>query len=655
MKGQPNRLPADAARGFGGSAIDRKIPLTFQLNGRQFSGFAGDTILSALLAAGVDTSGEHLEAPIGLVPGATPAVYPAAHRGDPAHAAPMDAMPAINGAELVTLGGARLNPIARLFGTSRTLGLSLDQPNLLDEPWRALPAQAAKNADIVVVGGGVAGMSAALAAARLGQRVILVEASPQLGGHSGLFGTQDGEDAPEVSIAKLREAVAATKTITALTRTRAYAIRTGLLRVHTIENAETSPRPAVLDIAAKHIIIATGARERLPIFSGNRLPGVIGSLSAYELATRYGVWAGRSALVATGSNFAYRLAMLASDAGITLPRVIDNRPGPSSRFIEFSRAYGMIQQPGALITGVEATKTGLAVSTDREHAEPLQTQRLIVCGGWQPDLTLWHIAGGASVWNHERHRLEPAGQIEGIILAGSAAGYLTRRGCIASGVDAVNALLGRQRKPVDDHVIDPIYESPDAPTAIAPPRDGAPAYLDSGAEFLTRPQPAPKTFLGLFKRKKAGLTALSEAPQPLAINDVAAGVNLGLIPPEAAGVVAHERVALVALGAPAETKPDTEETPPAPTDVPPYLNGRFGPDAVVARIALAEQRRLEAGALIFDSPDADGPFAAVGVILRPHENGAMALLAPAVAAQGCKVSIRDQGQPVPGRVELLYV
>src|SRR5690606_29467492 len=123
---------------------------------------------------------------------------------------------------------------------------------------------------------------------------------------------------------------------------------------------------------------------------------------------------------------------------------------------------------------------------------------LIVCGGWQPDLTLWHIAGGASRWNKARHRLEAIGELEAIALAGSAAGFLTRRGCIPSGADAVDALPGRPRKPVDDHLIDPLYETPDATTPIAGLVDGAPTYLDAGAEFLTRPQPQPKSWTNIF-------------------------------------------------------------------------------------------------------------------------------------------------------------
>lgn len=654
MKPQPNRLPADAARGFGGAAIDRSLPLTFRLNGRQISGFHGDTVLSALLASGVDTLGDHSDAPIGLTQSACPAIYPVGHSGDAAHALPMARTPAVDGADYVTAGARRTNPIARLLRPGRSLGRSLDQPHLLDEPWRSRAGTRETETDLVVIGGGVAGLSAALAAARSGLSVTLLEVSSIPGGHSGLFGTQEGEDAPEVSMARLREAAEAHDAIRIICHAHAYAIRPGLVRAHVVDLKGGKPVGRVIDLAARFIVIATGSRERLPLFAGNRLPGVIGTLDAYELATRYGIWPGQSALVATDSNFAYRLAMLASDAGITIPRIIDTRPGPASRFIEFSRAYGIIQASGTRIAAAESGRAAgtLSVTVEGGNAEPFITNRLVVCGGWQPDLTLWHIAGGASRWNKARHRLEAIGDLDTIALAGSAAGFFTRRACIQSGADAIDALLGRPRKPVEDVLIDPLYETPDAETAIASPVDGAPTYLDAGAEFLTRPQPRPRSWTNIFRRQKAGLTALSEAPQPLAINDVAAGVDLGLIPPEAAGLVAQERVALVALGAPEGAPSITADSPPPATEVPPFLSGRFGPEAQVVRIIPSEQRRFEPGTLIYDSADKKNPMQAIGVVLRPHGNAAMAIVARQAASNCFTVNLRDHSQAFPAKVAL---
>src|SRR5690606_32167462 len=156
---------------------------------------------------------------------------------DPQQALPMDRTPAIDGAEFVILGGhRRRGPIARLFQPGRSLGLPLDDPHALDRPWNGFRGMEAPAGDLIVIGGGVAGMSAALAAAGLGQSVTLVEARPHLGGNSGLFGTQEGEDAPEAGMARLAASVRASDAITVLTSARAFALRRGLVRLHQVDS-----------------------------------------------------------------------------------------------------------------------------------------------------------------------------------------------------------------------------------------------------------------------------------------------------------------------------------------------------------------------------------------------------------------------------------
>jgi sarcosine oxidase subunit alpha len=646
MRPQHNRLPADAGKGFG-SAIDRNRPLRFRLDGRLMSGFAGDTVLSAALASGIDTLGVFRKTPIGLTARANPAISPANLAKDPQRALPMARTLAQDGADYVTLGGQRPGALARLFQPGRSLGMLLDDHHALDRPWRTAQGEPGPTADLLVVGGGVAGLAAALAGARAGLSVVLAEANPFLGGQSGLFGTQEGEDGPEESMARLAAEVAANPAITTLTATKVFALRPGLARAHQVDMQSGAPLGRVIDISAKRVILATGALERLPIFPGNRLPGVMSTLDAYELAMRYGVWPGQSALVATSSNPAYRLAMLARDAGIAVARIFDSRPQPASRFIEFSRAYGIVQSTATTPALVEIARAGgaLTVHLEKPDAPSLGTERLLVCGGWQPDLTLWHIAGGASQWHHGHGRLEAMGPCEGIVLAGSAAGYRTRRGCIQSGADAVDQVLGRDRKAVEDPIIDPLYESPDAPAGVARQRNGgAPAFLDGGSGMLQRPAPAGRRWpLPFLNRRKLGLLVLSEAPQPLAVCDVAAGVDLGLIPSSAAGIVAQERVALVPLAPPREAAPAAPEPIPARPEIPAYLRGRYGRGALVVRLVPAETRSFATGALIYRSADARHPREAVGVVLHETAEGTFGLVAAQVCKAGMPVTIRDKG------------
>src|SRR5690606_22646079 len=102
MTQQPDRLdPGD--HHLAGSAIDRARPLQFRLDGRLIAGFAGDTVLSALLASGVDTAGRRDRAALALSSRHAPAIAFSALAGDRQSALPMARTPAGDGADYVTL------------------------------------------------------------------------------------------------------------------------------------------------------------------------------------------------------------------------------------------------------------------------------------------------------------------------------------------------------------------------------------------------------------------------------------------------------------------------------------------------------------------------------------------------------------------------
>jgi len=652
MKGQPSRLGAEQQPNLTGSAIDRGRPLQFRLDGRLISGFAGDTVLTAALASGIDGAGRRDGASLALSARHAPAISFAALAGDRQRALPMERTPATDGADYLT--NARKgngNPVARLLRRhGRSLDIDLDRPDALARPWLGMPAAAGPEADLVVVGGGVAGMSAALAGARRGLRVVLAEASPRLGGKARFFGTQDGEETPGEAIARLAAAVAEADAIAVLTHAEVFALRPGVARLHQVEMLDGTPAGRIIDLRARHIVLATGALERLPLFPGNRLPGVMGTLEAFELAQFYSIWPGASALVATSSSPAYRLAMLAADAGVAVPRIVDARPRPQSRFIEFSKAYGITLAAGTVIAAAAAAPKGrglvamprLSMEGFSRPEPPIAVDRLLVGGGWQPDLTLWHMAGGESVWNAAGARLEPRHGPSGIALAGSAAGWLSRSACLASGGDAVDMLLGRKRQPVEDRLIDPIYETPDAPAPIGDEPDDTtqPAFLDGGWRHIERPRKRVSRWPGWLPfAPRAPGWSLADMPQPLDIADIAAGVQLGAIPAASAGIVAQERVSMVAV----ESGEDAPDDSTAPLPLPPaYLAGRYE-GATLWLVAPDDARRLDVGALIYPDADETDPLKAIGVVVRIVGDKAVALIA---GSAGQTASMREPGRAV---------
>lgn len=667
MKGQPNRLVFDGTSPFGGAEIDRSRPLRFRLNGMTIAGFAGDTVLSAALAAGIDTVGQFRDWPMALSQTLAPAIIAVdAPRDDLGRAMPMARVPATDGADYRTLGVRKrrvfVDAFERFKGPSRTLGVDLDSISGLERPWLSAAASAVPAVDLVVVGSGVAGLSAALTGAKAGLSVILLESCLQPGGNARLFGTQDGEEAPDQTIGRLRAAVQDTAAITVRLNAEAFAVRRGMVRAMVIEQNGASLSNQVLDFACANIVLATGTIEQLPIFPGNRLPGVVGVAEAHALAYRHAVWPGRKAALATVSSPAYRLTMQAKDAGINIVRVLDGRPDPQSRFVAFSKAYGITMAAGTVPASAQTAANGRGIALtsqvsigDVQRDEPgLVVDRLLVCGGWQPDLTLWHMAGGQSEWSDAAARIEPRGQVPGIALAGSAAGYQTRKACLASGEAAVAQLLGQRTHAVADVLIDPIHETPDGPAPSAERRDGqAPAYLGNGLSLLDRPLAQASrwpAWLPFVPRSRGW--QLAETPHPLEVTDISAGVRLGAIPADSAGIVAQERVAMVALNVVAPDEPVAAIHYDGA--MPAFLAGRFGGHGALWIVASTDKRHLDTGALIYRDADDSDPALAIGVVVRHGEGAAMALLGGGTYASDMHLSLRDGGRIVGIRLVSHY-
>lgn len=665
MKHQPNRLAAGDSHKLSGTEIDRSRPLDFRLNGRLIGGFAGDTVLSAVLASGIEAVGMRGGEAIGLSERFAPAVIPAGSTSA-ATALPMQRMPALPGLDLVTLGSLReriaaVPPLAKLrqllLGPGRNLNLRLDDPRMLAGPWHELQPETKLEADVVVVGGGVAGMSAAAAAAVAGEVVVLIECGPALGGAARFFGAVENEEPPDAAIARLSAQLAQMPSVTVLTRAEVHGIAGTTVFAHQVEVDGTRAAGRALRIEAKRIVLATGAFERLPVFPGNRAPGIGGALAAFQLADRYGVWPGKRALFNTTHNFSYRLALRAHDAGIRVERVTDARVNPQSRFIDFCKASGITLAGGLVPTAAVPAPAGrsgvtirfaVAIEGIAQEAAPIHADRFVVAGGWQPELSLWLMAGGKCSWNARAGWIEAQGSRENVVLAGAAAGFRNNSACMQSGRSAIANLLGRQTPTIDDFQIEAIYETPDGPMPASAKREAgrARAYLGAGFGLAER-TPA--------HRRREPLSALAAHPLAFDLDEVAAAVVLGDVPEADAGVIATERC----LGP--RTIVDSGWRLPVPADEPsaviappPYLTGRFGPRPQLSVVGVSDGRFFEPGCLIFLSSDQTDPGKAVGVIIGPApggRSGGLAMLGKALGGTGTKLFVRDTSGPVP--VELL--
>lgn len=657
-----SRLAADAPHGWAGQAIDRSKPLRFRLNGRVLEGFAGDTVLSAALASDIIAAGRHGDAALALEERFAPLISPT--RGKTGLVLPMARTPALDGVDYVTLGERR-DPIAstgllgalrnRVLGPYRTLNHRYGGPPPAP-PWHGAQAESVLEADAVVIGAGVAGLAAAGAAVAAGKHVVVIEKAGSPGGAAGFFGTVENEEAPAAQIARLVAGLEGKGRATLITSAEAYRVLGGMVFAHRVTVSDGRPTADIVAIRAPRVVLATGAFERLPVFPGNRTPGVVGALAAWQRATRHGVWIGNKLLVATPHSHSYRLALHAADAGLTVQRIVDSRVNPHSRFIDFCKAIGVTLASGqipALAEPIRRNEASLkvtfavAIEGVAQETEPVETEMLIASGGWQPDLALWLAAGGGARWDGERHALLADGQPEAIALAGAAAGYRSTAAAVASGRAAMLGLLGKSAPVVSDALIPSEFETPDgsSPNARIPSGRVASAYLDRGPTLVTR---------RIAAASRQGISQLAAQTSVLSLGDVAAATSLGAIAPDDAGMVASERcvpgVELADTGwRPTVARP----APPAIAVPPPYLAGRFGPKPQLCVIAVSDSRHFEPGCLVFLGSDTRNADEAAGVIFAPApggRSGGLALMGKVPERLDATIYVVDSSGAVMARV-----
>jgi sarcosine oxidase subunit alpha len=615
------RLAADAAHEFGGISLERGATLHFRLDGHRVPALQGDTVLSAMLASGVTGYGTFGDTPLGL----TARFSPLLSLPD-GTIAPMDRVLVADGVKISVVGKRRLR-----LRKSGSLALRID--GVGDPPWLRDSPTETLTVDLLVVGGGVAGLAAAEAGAQAGMRVMLVERRPRLGGDARYFGPVGDDVSPADAVSSYAARLRALPSVTIMTSTEAFALLGNRAHLHRVADG----RASTIAVAARQVVLATGSQMRLPVFGGNRLPGILTAIDAYELAKYYGVAPGASAIVATQSNFGYRLAMRLRDAGVDVRRVADTRIDPLSRFVDFAKASGLTVGHGQFVWSAAPAKNGLSVTLadigSEKQSPPMEADALIVGGAFQPDLRLWMLAGGGTQWGQDR--LMSRGELDNIALVGAAAGYRTMKACIESGRIAVKRVVS-DGPPINDVEPGSDLETGDGPTPLAPATPGHPAFYDSGPSLICR----------VAEGARETRTRIAHAP---AIGDVAASVELGVTLPADAGALAEERGAPGADLVASDWTPPTRERDPVPR----WLTGRFGAEPVRLHLVMDSAHKFEPGALVYANTCASDPRRAIGVIIdAPPDDqpGGMALMSSDGAAKCDRFIVEELDGPRPARL-----
>jgi len=426
-----------------GGRVDRTRTLTFEFGGETLTGHPGDTLASALLAAGR----HHVASSIKLGrPRGIAAAWAEDHGGlvqvEQPFPEPMLLAATIELADgLVAHGLPGQGRLAPIPDTSR-----YDSSHL--------------HVDVLVVGAGPAGLQAARVAARSGARVALVDDQSEAGG--ALLGSTDLVDgAPALQwVAEVTAELAAATEVTHLQRTTAFgSYDDGLVLAverRTDHLGAQAPveqaRQRVWRIRARHVVVATGAHERPVVFSDNDRPGTMLAHAARTYLHRYGVLVGSRAVVFTTNDSAYAVAADLAAAGVEVAAVVDARPRAPQGWVDRLSDLGVEVRTGQVVVGTRATPDGDRVThalvgpadgAPATEPEALACEALLLSGGWNPAVHLYSQSRGRLAYRDDLGAFVPAEELAGMTVVGSAGGVLDLAGCLEAGAAGAARALDR--------------------------------------------------------------------------------------------------------------------------------------------------------------------------------------------------------------------
>ena len=436
----PRRLPPQ-----GGEVIDRGNSFRFSFEGRSYPAHPGDTIASALAAAGVRTFSRSFKyhrrrgllccaghcpnclVQVGDEPNVRACQRPV--RENLAVCA-QNAWPGLD-RDLMALSqwGSRLMPVGFYYKTfmrpralwplyervlRRAAGLGRidpgSAPGAFDKQYL--------HADVAVAGGGPAGISAALGAARRGARVLLFDDQPALGGHlhyspgaSSALGELLGELAQQPGI----EVFTGTAVFGCYQDRWLAAVR----------------GPRLFKLRARALVVAGGAGEIPLLFDDNDLPGVMLGSAVQRLLHLHAVAPGRRAVVVTANDDGWEVAADLHRAGVEVAAVVDERgPGdnPHAGALQTAGVELLYEHTIAAARGGAAVEAAVIAALDpggqpRPGAgRTLECDLVVLSVGWTPAAELAYMAGARAVYDEDCAAILPTGLPPGLFVAGRANG-----------------------------------------------------------------------------------------------------------------------------------------------------------------------------------------------------------------------------------------
>ena len=488
---QSHRLPS-------GGRINRSKPVNFRYRGKDYQGFEGDTLASALMANGINLLGRSFKygRPRGIMAagadepnallqlGATESTQVPNVRAtqqelyDGLVCEPVGGWPSVDfdlKSIAGTLGG-KFMPVGFYYKTfmwpgklwmtyehfiRKAAGLGRspveNDPDTYDK--------INQHCDLLIVGGGPAGLMAALTAGRGGKRVILCDEQNEFGGYLlSSAETVNGDDAIDWVTATVAE-LAGMDNVTLLPRSTANGYHDhNFVTIHqrlTEHLSDRAPlgkvRARMHRVRAEEVLLTTGAHERPLVYGNNDVPGNMVASAVSTYIRRYGVRPGSRLVLMTTNDDAYQTALDWKTAGGTVVALLDTRANPSGTLVDQAKQAGIEVMTGHAVIDVRGGKAveGAKIAPINSAGDKvtgavrdLQCDVVASSGGFSPVVHLSAHLGGRPVWNEEKLGFVPNHGLKHLHCAGGVNATYDLAEVFSEATDVTAKAVGVDAQPV---------------------------------------------------------------------------------------------------------------------------------------------------------------------------------------------------------------